>query len=74
MGAIGVGFKSPLIIFTENVNGRVYLDKLNSPGIFDFADDAYGERNYHLVQDGASCHWTEDVFAGLLDKCNIFST
>ena len=34
----------------------------------------YGERNYHLVQDGASCHWTDDVFDGLLENCNIFPT
>jgi len=71
-GAIGVGFKSSLIIFEGTVTGPKYIAEIRKSGTFDKADATFGERNYFFVQDGATSHWTSAVFQDLAQQCNVF--
>jgi hypothetical protein len=43
-GAIGVGFKSSLIIFEQNVNSAIYVDALIKSGFVGLANARFGER------------------------------
>jgi hypothetical protein len=55
-GAIGVGFKSSLIIFEQNVNSAIEADALLKSGFVGLVNGTFGERHWHLGQSGASCH------------------
>jgi transposase len=69
-GAIGIGFKSNLIIFDGSVNAETYMQALRK-SFFIEADQAYSERHWVLVQDGATCHWTPDNIAELTRQCLV---
>jgi transposase len=71
-GAIGVGFKSELIIFTENVSAEVYTNEIEKSGFIQAADQQFGPRGWCLVQDGAPCHNSKKAFESLSRHFNIF--
>jgi hypothetical protein len=54
--AIAVGVKFPLIIFDENANSIVSVESLIQNGLLDLANVMFGERHWHLFQDGAKCY------------------
>jgi hypothetical protein len=60
-----VGFKSPLIIFGENVNFAVYVESLIKTGFMRLANVMFGECHWHSVEDGASCYTSTQC----LDLC-----
>jgi transposase len=67
-GAIGVNFKSTLIIFDTNVNAKTYIESLKN-GFFEEAHRAYNGRPWVLVQDGATCHTTPSNLDELTKSC-----
>jgi hypothetical protein len=71
-GAIGVGFKSELIIFTSNVDAEVYTNEIEKSGFIEAADQKFGPRAWCLVQDGAPCHNSKKAFESLIRHFNIF--
>jgi hypothetical protein len=42
-GAVGVGFKSSLIIFEQNVNSAIYADALIKSGFMGLANTTFGD-------------------------------
>jgi hypothetical protein len=44
--AIGVGFKSPLVFFEENVNSNVCVNSLKGSGFVELADMTFGQRQW----------------------------
>jgi hypothetical protein len=50
--AIGIDFKSRLSIFEETVNSDVDVEALESSGFLRMADERFGERQWHFVEDG----------------------
>ena len=71
-GCIGVGFKSPLIIFNSFVNSETYTNSLINSGFYLKADEIYGKYNWQLVQDGAPPHVTESTLNSLREHFNVF--
>jgi hypothetical protein len=53
-------------IFEETANSDVYVEALESSEFLRMADERFGERQWHFVQDGVSCHTSastlDDVF------------
>jgi len=48
-GCIGVGFKSPLIIFESTIDSRTYCTKVIESDFFSQADHLYGKYNWQLM-------------------------
>jgi hypothetical protein len=55
-GAIGLNYKSPLIIVDGFLNGHNYVQTLERNGIFADLDAHYPNWSYFLQQDNAKCH------------------
>jgi hypothetical protein len=68
---IGVGFKSSLVIFEQNVNSVIYADALVKRGFVGLANATFGERHWYLVQDAASCHMSTQSLDVLFEICNV---
>jgi hypothetical protein len=66
--AIGIGFKSRVVIFEETVNLDVYVEALESSGFLRMADERFGQRQWNFVQNSASCHTS----ASTLDAATFF--
>lgn len=55
-GAIGKGWRSPLVLVKGKLNAQGYIELLDSNNIFTSLDDHFGQNNYHFEQDGAPSH------------------
>jgi hypothetical protein len=55
-GAIGKGYKSPLIFIDGNLNAEKYCSMLEENHIFEKIREAKPESDVKFQQDGASCH------------------
>jgi hypothetical protein len=71
-GAIGLGFKSDLIFFERTVSSDVYVGSLRSSGFVEATDATFGQRQWYLVQDGASCHTSTQSLNALFEVCNVY--
>jgi hypothetical protein len=71
-GAIGIGFKSRISISEETVNSNVSVEAPESRGLLRMADERFGERLWHSVQDGASCHTSASTLEALFEACAFF--
>jgi hypothetical protein len=67
-GAVGIGFRSSLVIFDGTVDTKTYIESLKK-GFFREADTAYEGRPWVLIQDGASPHTTDANLAELSEHC-----
>jgi transposase len=54
--AIGLGFKSDLILITGHVNSQYYVKMLLDHNVFDNLSNFYGPGNYFFQEDNASSH------------------
>ena len=55
-GAIGLSFKSKLIICEDSIDAARYVRNLEESEVFERADEVFGLRNYVFQQDRAPCH------------------
>lgn len=55
-GAIGLNWRSPLILVSGHLNSDGYIKMLEENNIFGSLDAKYGHRNFYFEQDGATCH------------------
>lgn len=55
-GAIGKGWRSPLVLVKGKLNSQGYMDLLAENEIFGSLDKFYGPQNYYFEQDGAPSH------------------
>jgi hypothetical protein len=69
-GAIGVGFKSSLLIFESHVNSDTYSKTLEECFIQE-ANEKFGIKEWVLVQDGATCHTSERTITRLCEQCIV---
>lgn len=67
-GAIGLNFKSQLVILEGSVNAQKYIDALSN-GFFTHANAILRPRQWTLVQDGATCHTTDAAICELTKNC-----
>jgi transposase len=70
-GAIGVNFKSELLIVEGNIDSEKYISMLKESRFFDEADAALGRGEYVFMQDGATCHTSEKSLIALRDWCHL---
>jgi hypothetical protein len=70
--ATKIGFKSRISNFEETVNSDVYVEALESSGFLRMSDERFGERQWHFVQDCASCHTSASTLDALFEVCNVF--
>ena len=57
--AIGVGFKSHLVIVEGNVDDVEYRRIFNESKICEMLNEKYGAGNFYYMQDGAPSHFSE---------------
>lgn len=55
-GAIGVGYKSKLVLCSDGVDNVEYRQLINDSGMVDVLDTKYGQGQYTFMQDGAPAH------------------
>ena len=70
-GAIGHGWRSPLIIIRGRLNSEGYIDLLKENSIIEKLNRLFGEKNFHFQQDGASPHRAKATTAYLNPKVNM---
>lgn len=65
-GAVGIDFKSDLVIFTEHVNSDTYIDEIFIKSDFiQKADERWGADNWVFQQDNAPSHTSKVTKAAL---------
>jgi transposase len=69
-GAIGKGWRSPLIVVKGNLNTEGYLNLLQENKILDQLNEKYGERKYNFQYDGAPAHRSKKAIEWLQDRAN----
>ena len=72
-GAIGVGYKSPLLCFDENCNQVSYMKILQDNRIIDGLDEIFGQFQYIFQQDNAPPHVAKRTVAWLSDKVHLLT-
>lgn len=70
-GAIGVGFKSQLIIVEGNIDSDKYLSILHESHLIRDCNMKYGLRNWTFMQDGAPAHTSSTTLNYLRHLVNI---
>jgi hypothetical protein len=64
-GANGVGFE-------EDVNSDVSVNSFKGGGFVELADMTFWQRQWCLVQGGASCHTSTRSLNALFEVCSVF--
>ena len=72
-GAIGKGWRSPLVIIKGTLNAEGYIDLLNENKIIDALNEKYGERKFYFQQDGASPHRAKVSVTWIEDRANLIN-
>lgn len=72
-GAIGLGYKSRLIICSSGVNAIEYHDIITRSGMFEVLDQRYGAGNYTFMQDGAPAHTAAATRLFLKKRCSYIA-
>jgi hypothetical protein len=70
-GAIGKGWRSPLIIIKGTLNSSGYINMLEENQIPEKLNEKYGLNNYFFQQDGATCHTAKFSVTWLRKKMNL---
>ena len=70
-GAIGLGWKSPLVVIKGTLNSKGYIDFLEHHKIIEKMNQKYGERNFHFQQDGAPPHKSKLTINRLEEQINL---
>lgn len=67
-GAIGKGWRSPLVLVKGRLNSDGYISLLEDNEIFTSLPNFYGEKNYFFEQDGAPSHTSKKTLKFIEDK------
>ena len=67
-GAIGVNFRSDLVLCSPHENSEEYIRILNDSRIIEKCDMKYGRYNWSFMQDGAPCHTSNYTMNWLREK------
>lgn len=67
-GAIGKGWRSPLVLVKGKLNSQGYIDLLNSNDIFTSLDEHFGTKQYYFEQDGAPSHTAKKTIQWMSTK------
>lgn len=70
-GAIGLGFKSDLVVCRRSVDSQEYTKNLEESRVIQAMDSEHGAFRWLLMQDGAPCHTCQATMQWLRDKVNI---
>jgi transposase len=70
-GAIGLNFRSSLVICSGTIGTKEYIEFLNRD-FFTEADNHFGNRKWVFMQDGAPCHSSESSISNLQQHCLLF--
>jgi hypothetical protein len=60
------------VFFEENVKSDVDVNSFKGSVFVELADMTFGQRQWCLVQYGASCHPSTSSLNALFEVCNIF--
>ncbi len=66
-GAIGIDYKSKLVVCSGNVDAVEYRDIITKSGLYTDLNTKYGAGNFIFVQDGAPCH-TSNISTAFIQK------
>jgi hypothetical protein len=69
--AIGIDFRSTLVMFDAHVDAKTYIDSLKK-GFFLEANEAYGGQPWVRVHDGAICQTTDSNLVELSQHCHVY--
>lgn len=76
-GAIGLGYKSPLVMFEKTCTQKSYLELLENkdeePGAIQKIDNVYGHRQWIFQQDNAPPHTAKTVKRWLRGKVRLMA-
>lgn len=70
-GAIGRNYKSKLIFLKEKVTAEYYQQFLEENHVFEDMKNNYGEETFIFMQDGATCHTTDDNIEYINSKVRL---
>ena len=70
-GAIGIGFKSELVVCKGTVNSAAYIDNLKNCGVIETMNERYGPFRWLFQQDGATCHTCRESVQWLRQHVNV---
>ena len=63
-GAIGPGYKSPLILCSGGVDAPEYLQIIEKANLVADLDSLYGKWHWYFMQDGAPAHTAKNPSPG----------
>lgn len=71
-GCIGLNFKLDLFFFFDiTVNSDVYIKMLKNSKFFENAQFRFKNTDFFFQQDGAKCHFKEEVLNFIFKRCNL---
>lgn len=70
-GAIGIGFKSKLVVCRGTVNSDSYLANLMESGAIAEMDRRHGQFKWLLMEDGATCHTSRQTMEWMRQNVNL---
>ena len=71
-GGISERYKTPLISICGTINALDYIDEcIDATGLIPSMNQAYGPRNWCLMQDGARIHTCMETMSYLSQYCNV---
>ena len=73
-GAIGVGYKSPLLVFEGNCNKESYISLLEENGIIPGLNALFGEREFVFQQDNAPPHVAKQTVDWLQERVHLLTS
>ena len=72
-GAIGPGYRSPLVFCDNTVGQYEYVEILQRATVFEDADRIYGKGGYIFQQDGAPCHTARRTRGWIRTKARLLN-
>ena len=72
-GAIGVDYKSKLVVVDGSINSDKYQDNIIESGMIEDMDELRGKGNWIFMQDGARCHTSADSIAWIGSQCKYIA-
>ena len=70
-GAIGLDYKSPLILCSNGMDGNEYISIINNSKMTETCDMKHGRYKCFFMQDGAPCHNAQIVSNFFYSKCKL---
>ena len=72
-GAIGIGYKSKLVLCSDGVDNLEYRKIIDESNMFNVLDARYGQGNYTFMQDGAPAHKSILTTLYLKKRCSFIN-